>query len=736
MDGRYKAQGARYRTRAASQDTRLMDLITTIPRGKGEIQMHKFFKSIVVLAVFFLVITSGGFTLAAQQGGPQEKAIVMEEVVVTATRDTEEVRKIPANVSVITAKDIEKSGATNIVEVLDKLESIQFRNYSSNPSQSLIDLRGFGGDNPFGKTLILLDGRRLNRPDMSSINWLQIPLNNIERIEVVRGASSVLYGDAAVGGVINIITKKGGGKPKFDAAVIVGSYGLHNERVGFTGSEDKWTYALNGENNFSFGYRERSKSSSQGGGLNVGYDASELFNISLGLSFNKTDYQMPGYLTKVQMEQDRRQYQHAPPSLFSVATPDDDGSDKYTNANIGIKYILGSLGEIDVNFLYGNKDIQTNMMSWSQFSNTRMDTYGITPKYILAKDIFGFGNKLVLGMDYYDEPYKKDFYSSRERTIKTSWADLTKDSLGYYIRDEFSLLKSLILNAGYRSERATIKGSNTDAFTSSNSFSDQETTYHAEAYEVGLTWLAGKKSKVYGKYSTVYRIPFLEEVAFFNGYSGGLSFNKDLDKEKGISEEVGAEIYPLDNLKIGLTLYRIDMEDEISWFATGLFTGFNKNLDKTRHDGAEVSLSYLWEKRAKVYGNFTYHKATFESGPFNKKELPLVPNRMANAGVEIYLPFKLMLRPEVRYVGEAFLSQDYNNISEKLESYTFYNVYLFYKPSFGKVNVTAFFGVENLTDVKYSSFGSYNVPAYGPGAPSTYYPMPGIMFKGGLSFEY
>jgi iron complex outermembrane receptor protein len=109
---------------------------------------------------------------------------------------------------------------------------------------------------------------------------------------------------------------------------------------------------------------------------------------------------------------------------------------------------------------------------------------------------------------------------------------------------------------------------------------------------------------------------------------------------------------------------------------------------------------------------------------------------MANAGLEIYLPYNLMLRPEVRYVGDAFLSQDYTNISEKLDSYTLYNVYLFYKPSFGKVNLTAFFGVENLTDVKYSSFGSYNVPAYGPGAPSTYYPMPGIMFKGGLSFEY
>jgi iron complex outermembrane receptor protein len=697
--------------------------------------MNTVSKLIVIPVIFSLIIGMACFALAAPKDDSQEKAIVMEEVVVTATRDTEEIRKVPANVSVITAKDIEKSGATSIVEVLDKLESIQFRDYSGNSSQSVIDLRGFGGDNPFGKTLIMLDGRKMNRPDMSSINWLQIPLNNIERIEVVRGASSVLYGDAAIGGVINIITKKGEGKTKFNASIMAGSYGLHNERVGVTGSEDKWTYALNGENNFNSGYRERSQLSSQGGGLNVGYDASELFNISLGLSFNKTDYQMPGYLTKVQMEQDRRQYQQATPALFSVATPDDDGSDKYTNVNLGIKSILGSLGEIDINFLYGNKDIQTNMTSWSQFSNTKMDTYSITPKYILAKDIFGFKNKLVLGLDYYNEPYKKDFFSSRERTIKTSWADLTRDSLGYYIRDEFSILKSLILNVGYRSEQASIKASNTDTVTPANSFTNQDKTYNAEAYEAGLTWLVGKKSKVYGKYSTIYRIPFLDEVASYNGF-GGTLFNNNLEKEKGVSTEVGMEIYPLDNLKIGLTLFRIDMEDEISWFATGMFTGYNKNQDKTRHDGAEVSLSYLWEKRAKLYGNFTYHKATFENGANNKKEMPLVPNRMANAGLEIYLPYNLMLRPEVRYVGDAFLSQDYNNISEKLESHTLYNLYLSYKPSFRKVTMTAFFGVENLTDVKYSSFGSYNVPAYGSGAPSTYYPMPGIMFKGGLSFEF
>jgi iron complex outermembrane receptor protein len=260
--------------------------------------------------------------------------------------------------------------------------------------------------------------------------------------------------------------------------------------------------------------------------------------------------------------------------------------------------------------------------------------------------------------------------------------------------------------------------------------------YDADAYEAGLTWLWGKKSKVFAKYATVYRIPFLDEIACFNGFNEGTLFNTNLKQEKGKNTEVGTEFYPLNNLKIGLTIFRMDMEDEILWVSTGPGEGENENVGTTRHDGAEVSFSYLWEKYARLYGNFTYHLATYQDGSYNKKELWLVPNRMANLGVEIYLPYNLMFRPEVSYVGDCFLSQDYNNTGEKLDSYTLINLYLSYKPSVGKIHMTAFFGVENLGNIKYASFGSYNVPSYGVGSPNTYYPMPGITFKSGISFEF
>ncbi|MEI6608879.1 MAG: TonB-dependent receptor [Deltaproteobacteria bacterium] len=685
----------------------------TIPHSGGYNNLRFFFRFIPVILLISLVSFSPIHAASNNDDAP----VTMEEVVVTATRDKQEIRKTPANVTVITAEEISKSGATTVVDVLDKLESIQFRSSSSNSAQTLIDMRGFGGDNPHGKTLVMLDGRRLNRTDMYSINWLQMPVNTIERIEIVRGSGSVLYGDAAIGGVINIITKKGKGEPKFNASVLVGSYGLNNERASVTGATDKWTYAVTGENNFSFGYRERSKYSSQGGGFDVGYSANDLLNVSLGVSFNKVVYQMPGTLTKDQMERDRRQF----------GNPNDDGSDKYTNVNLGFKSFWGSWGQLEVNFLYGKKDLQTNMQSWFSYNDTNADTYGITPKYILTKNIFGFDNKVVVGVDYYNEPYKKDIFNDRERTKQLSTADFTRESLGWYVRDEFSILKNLILSAGYRFEQASIKGSNVDFYTTDNNFTDQKNTYNADAYEAGLAWLFGKKSKLFTKYATVYRIPFLEEVAYFNGGGGG--FLTNLDKEKGISLEAGTEFYPLENLKIGLTLFRIDMEDEIQYVGT-YPTGYNQNTGKTRHDGVETSLSYLWPKQLKIYGNYTYHKATFEEGAYKKKEMPLVPQHMANAGLEIYLPFNITLRPEIQYVSEAFLSGDNDNKAEKLEAHTLLNFYVQHKPSFGKLGLTAFLGVDNIADVKYSSFGS----DYGYG--SSYYPMPGITFKSGISFEF
>ncbi|OHE30115.1 MAG: hypothetical protein A3J94_12570 [Syntrophus sp. RIFOXYC2_FULL_54_9] len=680
------------------------------------------------LRLGFLVLVLLNAAASVFAGAPADDAgrtAVLQEVVVTATRDQEEIRKVPAHVTVITEREIRDSGATSLVEILERQEGIQFRSFSGQDPLSIIDLRGMGGDNPFGKVQIQLNGRRLNRPDMASVNWLQIPLSQVERIEIVRGAGSVLYGDSAVAGVINIITRKGEGKPIFHVSAVAGSYGLHDEKAAVSGSEKKWSYAVSGGNFFSLGYRNRSTVSSQGAGLDMGYDASDRLSLSLGASFKRTQYELPGNLTAAEMATNRRQYQPARPTYWTSASSDDDGTDRQTDLNLRADVLLGDFGRAEIGFSTGIKEVAIDNASWNSFNSYTIRTYAVTPKYILEKKIFGRSNKLTAGVDYYLEPFTMDRYTSRERTTKLSIVDMERQTTGYYLRNEFHLFEPLILSAGYRWEEATIKG-NSITLPGTVDF-DTKKTHRGDAHELGLTYLFGEKSKVFARYATAYRLPFIDEQASYYGWGNG--FLADLEKETAKTMELGTSVNPLKNLTVGLTLFRIDMENEIAWNGA---TNRNENLDRTRHEGAEGTFSYLWEKRFKIYGSYTYHRATYQAGQYNGKELPLVPNQVVKLGMEWYLPAAFVLRPEIRFVGDAYLSGDNDNTGEKLSSYRIYDLFLFYRPVIGRYKISAFAGVENLTNELYATSGVKGTAF----SPQTYYPMPERTVKCGISFEF
>ena len=140
-----------------------------------------------------------------------EEKIQIEEVVVTATRYEEKVTDVPANVSIISEEEIKNSTAQNIPDLLRTEVGVQVNDIAGNRRAYTVDLRGFG-ETATLNTLVLVDGRRVNQPDLSGVDWTEIPLERVSRIEIIKGGrGSVLYGDNATGGVINIITKRGEG---------------------------------------------------------------------------------------------------------------------------------------------------------------------------------------------------------------------------------------------------------------------------------------------------------------------------------------------------------------------------------------------------------------------------------------------------------------------------------------------------------------------------------------------
>ena len=161
-----------------------------------------------------IMMTCGSFgQVFAEAEEEEEVAVELKEVVVTATRDWEEERKVPYNVSVITEADIRRSNAQNVADVLRTVAGVFVSDWTANRKSVTVDIRGFGEAGP-SNSLVLVDGRRVNQIDLSGTDWTQIPLDQVERIEVIRGGGNVLYGDNAVGGVVNIITKKGEGKDR------------------------------------------------------------------------------------------------------------------------------------------------------------------------------------------------------------------------------------------------------------------------------------------------------------------------------------------------------------------------------------------------------------------------------------------------------------------------------------------------------------------------------------------
>ncbi|GAB1483627.1 hypothetical protein MASR2M78_24430 [Treponema sp.] len=179
-----------------------------------------------------------------------------------------------------------------MVEVLSKVASVNFRTYSSE-AQAEVSMRGFG-ENSSGRVLVLVDGRRLNNPDMQTINWLSVPLSDVERIEVLQGASSVRYGNNAVAGVINIITKQAKKGVTSSSSLSAGLNGENRESFSVNIGGERSGLLASAEHYGTQGHRERSAYRSASASVRGYFDLSDTLTLNAGASLNDVNYQMPG----------------------------------------------------------------------------------------------------------------------------------------------------------------------------------------------------------------------------------------------------------------------------------------------------------------------------------------------------------------------------------------------------------------------------------------------------------
>jgi iron complex outermembrane receptor protein len=628
-----------------------------------------------------------------------------ERVVVTATRSVSDMREVPGNPAVITAQDIADGHYASVPEALQKKAGIFFSNYADNPSQASVNLRGFGGDNPHGKVLVLVNGRKLNRPDMATINWAQIPMQTVERIEVVRGPNSVLYGDHAVGGVINIITRDGAEIPETTLQASVGSYNAYNQNAVTSGNLDGLGYVATAGHQSGDGYRDRSRYDTSSGSLRLSGNINEVLSAYAEASVVKEQHQLPGALSLAQIQDDRKQ----------AVNQDDNAISTYSTLHTGIEALPTDELIFNLDGGFSRKDLQADMTSWFSYYDYTIRSHTLSPKLTLLTPVAGMDNELILGSDLALETLNTKKFNDEDRTDRATDTKITKELAGGYIADTLSLTDRLFFNAGARLEQNTV-----DAVHKSAAPYDDDIRHTEEAWQASLNWLPTDEVKIFAGIDRTYRYPFIDEQASYTGF--GDYFNKDLKPETGINYETGIEFNPVSNLVLQATVFRTDMKDEIA--ANALWV--NENLDETTHQGVELHAGYENEAFA-LDGYYTWLLSEFTAGANNGNEIPWVPQNKLDINLALFLTDALTLNTHVSYVGSMYQSGDNANTgANKQSEYVLVDLLLEYALPVKKCAASVFAGVDNVFETEYNYLVAWD----------GYYPAPERTLKAGVNITF
>ena len=245
-----------------------------------------FFRKKLYQALSGAVLIIASSSLVAQSNAPT--------LIISGSRFEENLNEVPANVQVITREEIAESTSTNIPDILSQIGGLNVRNTQGGQLNlgATIDMGGYGAT-ANSTTLVLVDGQRVNPIDSSSISWESIPLDSINRIEILRGGASVQYGNGAVGGVINIITNGG----KKDLNQFSSSYGSFNTFVNnaiFRNTVDQTTLQLTANTSNSNGWRQNSAANAYSFDAKVTQALGGKDNVYADLFYSYSNQQMPG----------------------------------------------------------------------------------------------------------------------------------------------------------------------------------------------------------------------------------------------------------------------------------------------------------------------------------------------------------------------------------------------------------------------------------------------------------
>lgn len=619
-------------------------------------------KKLFIFSVFLFISIS----VSAQTDSVKT---TLSEIVVTATRTETPSIAVGSSVSVITSNEISQRQLNSVVDVLRELPGISVYQQGGPGKLSYVSMRGANSNH----TLVILDGVVMNDPSSlnNAFDFSYLNTNDIDRIEVVRGPQSTLYGSDAIAGVINIITKKGNMKPEYSFSGETGSNGFYRANVSALGRAGFLDYAVTATRNGSHGVSaadSRYGNSEKDGYSNDAFTSHFTINLQKNFSLNFL-YKF----TKAESALDQN---------------DKFGDDPNFNYNLEDQIFKGGL---NLSLFDGKWEQVFNASLMKHFTHsldlpdqfrptTSSDALnnGQRTKLDWQNNLrFVDHNLVTFGVESSTEKSNSSYLSTSDYGPYDSFSpEQSVRTTGLYLQDQLDVDQSLFVTAGLR-------------YDNNQKFGGVTTFRIAPAYFIHTT-----ETKLKFSYGTGFKAPSLFDL--FDPLFG----NPDLNPEKSKGWDAGIEQFLLNGkISLGLTYFNLRFENMF---------GYDENyktinIAKASSHGIEVTANVKNFARLNINASYTYTETNNDynlSSDFNQ---PLLrrPKDQFELNVNWNATEKFDLNLETHYVGKRWdkdFTDMYNPVRVEMPDYILFNLAASYK-LFDYLELNA--QIKNLFDKQY-----------------------------------
>ena len=662
--------------------------------------------------------------LAMSLSAQAQETLRTEEVRVTASRVEQELLDVPMSVSVMTEEQIERSSAKTVGDLLKNVPGVRVMNDGSQ-GMKRIQIRG---EDAF-RTVVMIDGQRITEHKSMSGAPILIDPSMIERIEVIKGPASVLYGSDAIGGAINIITKKGGERPvqgEVSAGMTSGNSGTSVSGSIF-GAFNGWEYRVSASHEKAdnlhtpLGEVENTDFSAKNASLYLAYNFNE--DVKAGLTLDHYDLDFNTGLQNMTA---------AGYDDFLVAVP--EWKRTKVGAFVEAKNLSDNLVRVRADAFYQKSDKWMHNRVWvspmpvysmkmDNYADNQLDQYGVA---IQTDWQLGDLHYLIAGYEFnYDDleamtnthtrsdwalPNRNDSYT-RKLSRNTGYQQMH----AVYAAMESILPADFTLNYGARytwveSEVKTWEGqtsqttdSTTDPGKPGLAYKDKKSSNDGRAvFNLGTVWRGIEHTALRATWAQGFRAPNLMERYIPTSMGGGnVVANPDLEPERSNNYEIGARFTP-GRAVLDVAVFYSDADNYIATFEVEPDTYMNKNVAGAKTHGIEIEASYRFENGFEPYVNGTWMRRKFEQDGHSTYDSG-TPELYGRYGVRWYGELQgASLRTDFYAVSQSETAQ-YNFDSKETTGYagsTYFNLEA--GVAFGPPNAYSFdVGLYNITDKAY-----------------------------------